>query len=226
MSVIHIYLMKIKNVIYLVCTKCGGPYSYQFPYNRIIGGFEVPPHSRPFQVVIFAFSTSGRVCGGSLISPNYVLTAAHCTQGFAPASVRVNVGEHNRSLIGDGEQYIYASNILVHPLYDSITLAYDYSIIRLSSSVVIPATNAFTGIACLPLDINEQFVGTNLTVSGWGRFDTKTQSYSNVSQATFMTSISNTQCAQTFAIGPYTICAFKSGTTTCFGDDGGNQNLS
>jgi secreted trypsin-like serine protease len=210
-------------IILLVCNRCGGPYSFQFPYSRIIGGFEVPPHSRPFQVEVFAFATatSGSVCGGSLISPNYVLTAAHCTQGVAPASVRVNVGDHNRVLSGDGEQYIFASNILVHPLYDSTTLAYDYSIIRLSSSVVIPPTNAFTGIVCLPPNVNEQFVGTNLTVSGWGRIDTANSNISPVLKATFLTSISNTQCAQTFGIGPYTICAFQAGTSSCNGDSGG-----
>ena len=180
---------------------------------------------RPFQVEVFAFATatSGFLCGGSLISPNYVLTAAHCTQGFAAASVRVAVGDHNRLQSGDGEQYIYASNILVHPLYNNLSLAYDYSIIRLSSSVVIPSPNGFTGIVCLPQDTVEQFVGTNLTVSGWGRIDTANNNLSPVLKATFLTSISNTQCAQTFGIGPYTICAFQAGTSSCNGDSGGNN---
>jgi trypsin len=215
--------------MFSVCTKCGGPFSYPFPNNRIIGGFEIPPHSRPFQVEVFTFAnanrtTGGSLCGGSLISPNYVLTAAHCTIGAAPDRVQVNVGDHNRRLRGDGEQYINASNILVHPLYNSSTAAYDYSIIRLSSSVVIPPTNAFTGIVCLPPDVNEQFVGTNLTVSGWGRIDTANSNISPVLKATFLTSISNTQCAQTFGIGPYTLCAFQAGTSSCNGDSGGILN--
>ncbi len=218
--------MQIRNIIFLVCTKCGGPYSYQFPYSRIIGGFEAPPHTRPFQVQVIGFYTqfNATLCGGSLISPNYVLTAAHCIQGYPVSNVVVSVGDHNFLVDGDGEQYILASSVLIHPLFNSTTAAYDYAIIKLSTAVIIPATNATTGIVCLPPDTTEQFVGINLTVSGWGRFDNTISNISSVLKATFLTSISNTQCAQSFAIGPYTLCAFKSGTSTCNGDDGGNQN--
>ncbi len=123
--------------------------------------------------------------------------------------------------IADGEQRFSVSSVLVHSLYDPIAIAYDYSILRLSSSVNVASANSFAGVVCLPPDTTEQFVGTNLTVSGWGRFSNETTTTSTVLKATFLTGISNTQCSQTFNVGAYNLCALKSGTGSCQGDSGG-----
>lgn len=49
------------------------------PSPRIIGGQEAEPHSIPYQVLLEVYSADGGwYCGGSLISENYILTAAHC----------------------------------------------------------------------------------------------------------------------------------------------------
>lgn len=49
------------------------------PPMRIINGFEAQPNAYPYQVGIEISVTGGWTwCGGSLISQNFVLTAAHC----------------------------------------------------------------------------------------------------------------------------------------------------
>merc|ERR1711983_386185 len=68
--------------------------------DRIVGGQETEQHEYPWQVGLV--SRNGRTpwCGGTLISPTHVLTAAHCTVGEKPKRLRVLLGEHN---VADGE---------------------------------------------------------------------------------------------------------------------------
>ena len=44
--------------------------------SRVIGGANASPNSWPWQVVILTNGQPG--CGGSIISPDYIVTAAHC----------------------------------------------------------------------------------------------------------------------------------------------------
>lgn len=53
---------------------------------RIVGGTEATPHSWPHQVALFIDDKF--FCGGSLISKEWVLTAAHCMDGLVFFSVQ------------------------------------------------------------------------------------------------------------------------------------------
>lgn len=52
-------------------------YMKSFQQSRIIGGTEAPKHSSPWQAALIINEQD--ICGGSLISKNYVLTAGQCT---------------------------------------------------------------------------------------------------------------------------------------------------
>lgn len=64
------------SVCYPSCVYCG-LFLFLGLCVEIIGGAEVNPHSRPFMALIIKEKTKV-ICGGALIKPNWVLTAAHC----------------------------------------------------------------------------------------------------------------------------------------------------
>jgi hypothetical protein len=57
--------------------KCGVPYQKTSYLGRIVGGTEAAEHSWPWQVSL-QISTGAHYCGGTIISPEWVITAGHC----------------------------------------------------------------------------------------------------------------------------------------------------
>ena len=143
------------------------------PDVRIEGGEEVVPHSIPWQVAIIVrrFPPPRRyVCGGTLISPIHVLTAAHCVRRLPCSAYAVEVGKH-REDVKDGIEF-GISHIEIHPKFAILpvcVVSFDVAIIHLTSPVDI---NDKVSPACLPdkKRMGGDFLaGKTLTVSGWGR---------------------------------------------------------
>jgi secreted trypsin-like serine protease len=123
----------------------------------IVSGTIVPAGTKTYQVGLRMSATSGSECGGTLITPTHVLSAAHCA-GFAKF---ISIGSHFRSGASDGER-IAVKKEIIHPKYiDDFVVTYDYSILELESP------SKFTPVKLFSAD-SETFVGTNATVMGWG----------------------------------------------------------
>lgn len=58
------------------------------PHTRIVGGHEAQVNSWPWQAMIMA-SDKRQFCGGTLVHPNWVLTAAHCVETTIPSAILV-----------------------------------------------------------------------------------------------------------------------------------------
>ena len=79
------YVYRIFNHIIITVT-CGIRPSVRT--SRIVNGSEAPINSWPWQAMLL--SSSGRqFCGGSLIHPQWVLTATHCVRSKSLSDVKV-----------------------------------------------------------------------------------------------------------------------------------------
>ena len=72
-------------------------------------------------------------CGGTLISADYVLTAAHCAD--AATSFSILLGAHDRTVAEPSQVTVRSTSYTVHPGWNSATLANDLALIRLPNPV-------------------------------------------------------------------------------------------
>ena len=111
--------------------------------TKIVGGENAMDQSWGWMVSLLLNDSS--LCGGTILSSSWVLTAAHCVDGLSPGQVIISAATNR--LFG-GKQVSYASQIIVHSGYNRTRQVNDIALIR-----VLPTFNmsdANIGRICLP----------------------------------------------------------------------------
>ncbi|KAI9500065.1 hypothetical protein GGI25_004160 [Coemansia spiralis] len=89
--------------------------------KRIVNGFLMPTVFAPYTVSLLKkASETWYICGGSIISPNHIVTAAHCvvdTNGSAMPAANVSIGYN--SIDKSKQTSVTSTKIFVHPQYAS-----------------------------------------------------------------------------------------------------------
>lgn len=97
--------------------------------GRIVGGNAVSIASFPW--VASLRSWGAHRCGSAIISPNRILTAAHCTIGGTNTGFEVRAGSTHRE---SGGQLIGSERVINHPRFSLATIEHDICVIWLSSA--------------------------------------------------------------------------------------------
>ena len=189
----------------------GGASQVKNVTDRIYNGEVAEDHAYPWQVRL-RWPVPGKPgfvgwCGGSIICPYFVMTAAHCVE-----TSKITVFAGVNRLGESGEQRRSVIRTIIHPKFNYQGLRYDYAILKLRNPIVIrPETSPIH----LPLPKQPYLTipGTRFAVSGWGKNPT------DVSDDLYVVSMyqyDKDQCN----VKPWELCAGGAGWT-CAGDSGG-----
>lgn len=183
----------------------------------IVGGKEAVPYSYPFMVSIQNKDSERHFCGGALISPSTVITAAHCTKYKSARSLQVVVGEHNLSKKTGNEQIRYVDKIIIHDDFSYSTLQNDISILHLSKPIDIGFA---AQLITLP-HANEKFSGKTKAI-GWGTLRFGGSSPDELNEVDVKI-VNFEKCKDSYGdeLLPGMICAGAPGKDACQGDSGG-----
>merc|ERR1719167_743701 len=188
--------------------------------EKIVGGEEAVPHSIPWQVSLRRKSDNFHFCGGSVLGPNHVVSAAHCTVIWdSPDEVVVVAGEHDRNVDEGTEQTVPVSKLTVHEKYGSPKqFENDIAIWELAEPLEM---NDFVAPVPLPEPMKQS--EGDCTVSGWGTLHSGDSSTPNVLMKVDVPVVADSTCKieYPFSIVESMLCAGEHGKDSCQGDSGG-----
>jgi trypsin len=186
--------------------------------GRIVGGSTASSGQFRYQASLRS-TGNAHFCGGSLFSPRWVVSAAHCTIGRSAGNTIIVMGAISRTT---GGTTFAVTRLVNHPSYNSNTLANDISLLQTTATVGTTATIA-------PAALGSAFTGGGVSAiaSGWGQTSNPGSAAANLQWVT-LTTLTNADCRNRHSAGnaarvfDNTICTFtRAGQGTCMGDSGG-----
>ena len=200
---------------------------------RIVGGEPAPVDRWPWMAQIVVDNPQERgftLCGASQLSPDWVITAAHCMKDeigepAISADVSVFIGEHERNGTDNG---IPVRQIFIHRDNRNLGLDRDLALLRIDTrnNTLWPSIISERGFKDLE-GLSTTALDESVTALGWG--DTGNGSLSNVLQEVQLDYIPQQRCRElsSLTITNFAVCAAELNPVngvqqdSCFGDSGG-----
>ncbi|XP_036979941.1 tissue-type plasminogen activator-like [Acanthopagrus latus] len=198
---------------------------------KVVGGSFTPIESQPWVAAIFK-RRQKFLCGGTLISPCWVVTAAHCFSdgddtNLQDLSVYLGKTALNET-DADKEQKFTVEKLIVHKQYNDTTYNNDIALLRIKSrSGGCAAKSASARTACLPPPHTRLPAGIQCSIAGYGRERFMAWHYSQYLKEAQVKLISQADCKRKSYYGDLiTDNMFCAGTPDwstdgCDGDSGG-----
>lgn len=202
---------------------CAGPDKKS--ESKVIGGSQARPGDWPWQVSL-QVAGFGQFCGGSIIHPQWILTAAHCA--FYPRSER-RIPEssftvvHGTSDLDSGGIRRGVAQFILHEQYRPGSHPFDIALIKLSTPLEVTPSQI---VKLETKKLEQQFgqPGDCAVVTGWGYLEMNGKTSTRL-QEVDVPIIDNSICNKAYnnEIGQGQICAgYEQGTKdSCNGDSGG-----
>jgi len=193
--------------------------------TKIVGGQETEVSEWPWQVGMVWSGSSSVFCGATVISDEWILTAAHCTDGTGASEIQVLLGEHDYWNNGETNMVrMDIAEIVNHEDYNSNTVDNDFALLKMANKIDW-AANPNIRPACLPSAGSGDYDQWMSTVTGWGTTSSG-GSVSNVLLEVDVKVISNSECNNAYGgITNNMLCAADAsgngGSDACQGDSGG-----
>lgn len=192
--------------------------------TRVIAGVTANRGSWPWQILLI--QNRRPMCGGSIVNPTTIVTAAHCIYGSEgkPWSFMVRVGEHNMRAREGSEVDYQVARVIRHRQYNPRSLDFDIAILKLSRPIQM---NRYVQPVCLAS--RELRSGGNCYITGWGK-TRHPGSMTTILQQGKMPIVDRATCSRAHRgarLPPVTgrmICSGHGGATRvsgCHGDSGG-----
>ncbi|MEU0784869.1 trypsin-like serine protease [Streptomyces sp. NPDC006173] len=199
---------------------------------KIIGGTTTSIGTAPFMAQLWYYDEAndiGFFCGGSVVSPTKILTAAHCVKGYDwKANGAVITGT---SQLASGSTLPQGATVSApwrqwnHPSYSSTTIDNDIAVITLANPVSAKPIRMTTS------GDTASYTSADAKLFGWGRTSSTTDDISQTLKTATLPINSDTTCKSAYGgdfVAGHMVCAgtkatgTDAGTTTaCNGDSGG-----
>ncbi|XP_030004202.1 serine protease hepsin-like [Sphaeramia orbicularis] len=187
--------------------------------TRIIGGKVAWSHSWPWQACLQL--TTIAACGGAIISPMWVVSAAHCFKRYKKASSwTVLAGKHDLDNPHEnGQQTVGVSMIITHKAYNILTKENDLALLKLQQQLMFNEYVRPIDLWMAPLPMYSK-----CTITGWGSTRENGPRVPRLQEVN-VTIMPSDVCNKYYAgrIRPSMFCAGKEGggVDACQGDSGG-----
>ena len=190
--------------------------------QRIIGGRPARIRDNPWQVALLSarvpVNAQAQFCGGSIVAPRWVVTAAHCVDGGTlPSQVAILVGTQS---LQSGGRRVEATTIIVNENWARQTHDFDIALVEVGADLGGTAIAGDTTGSELP-------AAMPIRITGWGKTSMSASAGTRILQGVSVPYVTREVCngpaSYDGAVTGNMICAGlqEGGLDACQGDSGG-----